>query len=292
MKKIMISLLLVSLSLACQKQETDSTTSDSIAQQVASVTAAIDEGGGSTGSYTFFKTESKSFAKLGKKWIGPSDWDFSLFQKIYASNDCSNTFGACINNVITRNFNSCSVNGYTFSGTITLTFTDAANDSTCSATTNGHTISRDPDFQITGPRNAVFTVQKTGSLGQVLTRGATNFTFTNDGIQRTLTYNGKTLASYTTTTVSGIVVSGNSRIGRTANGGTLRVLNDLNNVSCDFTPSNLTWNSTCNCPVSGSWTTTCSDGKSGSLTINSCTSGTIVLDSSSDTVTFDRCELL
>ncbi|MBI3295756.1 MAG: hypothetical protein HYZ71_13605 [Deltaproteobacteria bacterium] len=66
-------------------------------------------------------------------------------------------------------------------------------------------------------------------------------------------------------------------------------MNNLASSSCDFSATDVTWASTCNCPVSGSWTGTCSDGKTATVTIVSCGYGTIDIGSDTQGLTFDRC---
>ncbi|MCM2322947.1 MAG: hypothetical protein NDJ90_06760, partial [Oligoflexia bacterium] len=60
-------------------------------------------------------------------------------------------------------------------------------------------------------------------------------------------------------------------------------------VSCSFSPSNVTWTSTCNCAVNGTWNGTCSDGKTASLDITGCGTATLTIDAITQDVAFDRC---
>jgi hypothetical protein len=125
----------------------------------------------------------KTFKRLSPADISPT-WFETLLEQEANATSCrlANTFGTCTNNVITRTFGDCTVGGATFSGTVTLTFDDAASNSTCQMTTAGHSITRVPAFTVTGRRGATLTVSKTGTVGQKITKGSgSTFTFTNDG---------------------------------------------------------------------------------------------------------------
>jgi hypothetical protein len=264
-------------------------------QQVGDVMASVDESGGSSGSLAMVPAESirKTFKRLSPSDISPT-WFETLLEQEANATTCrlANTFGTCTSNVITRTFGDCTVGGATFSGTVTLTFNDAAVNSTCQMTAATHSITRVPAFTVTGRRGATLTVSKTGTVGQKITKGTgSTFTFTNDGIRRVFTTAaGATTFDFTTATTSDITVTGTSRASRTMTGGTLRVTNNLTNVTCDYSPTDVTWVSTCNCATSGTWSGSCSDGKTTSLELTGCGSATLTTGSESESITFDRCE--
>jgi hypothetical protein len=273
---------------SCAKQE-DDLFAETSAEQVGDVMASIDEMGGSSGSYAMMLGEQKVFARHNTENLKDRLLK-SLLPKAMAATCSSSTFGSCTNNRIVRNFNDCNIGNAVFSGTVTLDYVDAATDNTCAPSATGNTISRDPDFTISGLHSATYTVSKTGTYGQRLTRtGASALDFSNDGIRRVIKIGTATVADYTTTTTSNIGVTGNARSGRVISGGNLHVVNNSSGTSCDFVPSNVTWNSTCGCPVSGSWLASCSSGKTGSLTITSCGEATYTIDGQDSAVSFDRC---
>ena len=297
--KMKILFLMTILALqSCGSSSTTDTTEET-GQQVGDVMASVDEGGGSTGGTFAFlgidpKSAQRTFARLS-----PSDVEPTWMEKISApfqpvtnayAGSCSTdaTFSTCSSNVMTRTFSGCTIGYATVTGTVALTFVDAAVDSTCSLASAGHTVTRVPAFTITGRRGATLTVSKTGTNGQVITKGSgSTFTFSNDGIRRVFT--GASTLDFTTKTTSDITITGTSRSGRTMSGGNIRVTNNTSGVYCDFVPSNVTWGATCNCATSGSWAGTCSDGKTSSLSITGCGTGTITIGSSSTSVTLDRC---
>ena len=295
-------LSLVVISFSCKKSDSTSSTTTSAdisepAQQIGDNMASMDDSGGSSsGTYSYnWDQEMKTFARLEKlprTEINPVA--FQLFSKAYAvyCSD-SSTFSSCSSNVITRTFGGCTLYaGITISGTVTLTFSDASVDNTCSLAATNHNVTRNPNFTITGRRGATLTVSKTGTYGQKVTRTASGFSFENDGIRRT--FSGlSTTFDFKTETTSPLTFTGSSRATRTLTGGTLRVTNMNTSVTCDFSPAtNVTWSSSCNCATSGTWTMSCSDGKTGSMVINSCGSGTLTQGSESETFSFDRCSSL
>ncbi len=292
MRIALLFLLVGLMASSCKNNEEEtSSPSDSISQQIGDAMVSIDDSGGSDGGYALLKRESSNVARFSKAQ-GP--WQIlgeALVPKaLAASCYVTNTWGSCASNVVVRDFQDCTILGATFSGQVTYTFTDATVDSTCSVAANGHSVARNPNFTITGSRGGTFTVSKTGTIGQSITRtGAGAYNFANDGIRRVLTFGGVTLADYTNSTTTAISVTGATRNGRVASGGALRVLNNLTGVSCDFSPSAVTWGSSCNCATSGTWSATCSNGVSASLSLTSCGSGTFVLGTESTAVTLDQC---
>ena len=293
---------LLLLTSSCRKTDSSATTATTTdisepAQQIGDNMASMDDSSGSSsGTYSYnWDNEMKTFARLEKlprTEINPIA--FQLFSRAYAvyCSD-SSTFSSCSSNVITRTFGGCTLyTGVTISGTVTLTFSDATVDNTCSLAATSHSVSRNPNFTISGRRGASLSVTKTGTYGQKVTRTASGFTFENDGIRRTFTGLSSTF-DFKTETTSALTFTGTSRANRTLTGGTLRVTNMNTNVTCDFTPAtNITWSTGCNCATSGTWTMSCSDSKTGSMVINSCGSGTLTQGSDSETFTFDRCSSL
>lgn len=286
---------------ACNSLSPDGSSSGSVdiqetAQQVGDNMASIDEAGGSTGSIASFRHGLRGsealMARLAPESAGDIFWR-TLLMPVAQATSCSlsNLFSSCSSNVITETFSNCTIGAATLSGTVTFTWSDAGVDNTCLMTSSGHSIARAPNFTLTGRRSATLSVTKTGAVGQRITRGASAnaLTFTNDGIRRAFAAGGVTLFDFTTATTSGITITGAARNGRVANGGTLRVTNNLTSEVCDYSPSNVTWSSSCICATSGSWSGTCSDGSSSLLTLTGCGTADFSKGGSSEAVTFDRC---
>ncbi|MBS1960196.1 MAG: hypothetical protein JST80_12035 [Bdellovibrionales bacterium] len=266
------------------------------AQQIGDVAAAIDESGGASGSLTLLDEDKllRQSKPLFARY-GVSAGDFSLIPNAYASNCVFDPgFGACDTgaNTLTRDFKGCFLGALTFSGTVVFTWSGGAIN--CHMTGAGHQVARNPNFSITYG-NLVYSVSKTNSFGQRILWNSgsvpnVNFSFANDGIRRTLSLNGSTVLDYTTITTSSIGITGTNRLGRVVNGGTLRVTNNISGVTCDYSPTAVTWTSAnCVCPTSGSWSGTCSDGKVSSLVHTGCGSATYTLGSDSSNINFDRC---
>ncbi len=267
---------------------------DEIAQQVGDSMASVDESGGSSGTLAELDSSRKFFKRRAPSEIS-NGWLETYVQPSAYAATCSAApgFGSCTSNAVTRTFADCTVGGATFSGTVVNTWGGGAASCTLSGATQH--ITRVPAFTVTGRRGATLTVSKTGTLGQRLTlssgSGASSvFSMTNDGIRRAFTNaSGTTTYDFTTATTSAITINGNSRTNRILSGGSLRVTNNLTQVTCDYVPTAVTWTSACNCPTSGSWAGTCSDGKSTTVSINGCGTASLTVGTVSTSVTFDRC---
>lgn len=289
-KRCMVVTLALILT-SCGKKGTTATTADieEAAQQVGDVAASIDEAGGSGGSIAMMDHGFDRTLKRFREGSVPIDF---VIPTAYAASCGAGSFGSCSSNSVTRTFAGCTVGSGTFSGTVTLTW--GGGSSNCTLGASGDTITRVPDFSVSGRRGATLTVSKTGSYGQRLswtsgTGTSRVFGFSSDGIRRVFTKAGLTLFDYTSMTPSAITVSGTSRSSRTMNGGSLRVTNNVSGLSCDYVPSSVSWSTGCNCPVSGSWSATCSDGTSSTLTHTGCGTANFTVGADSTSVTFDRC---
>jgi hypothetical protein len=295
------SLLLVSFFLFVSCTEGDSpgsggtpnsvTNNDELAQQVGDTMASVDEAGGSSGSLA--RAVRRTFDRWAPSEFRPSIFAHLLPEALAAGCIAPATFSSCVDNVVTRTFEDCTLGRATFSGMVTLTFEDEAVDNTCRMTAEGHSIARDPEFTVTGLRGATLTVVKTGTVGQKITRTATagTFAFSNDGIRRTFKgAGGATLFDFSTRTIDPITVVGTSRLNRTLNGGALRVTNDISGVSCDMVPTDVTYTADCNCATAGTWEGTCTDGDTAKVEITGCGEATLTKGSATQTVDFDRCE--
>ncbi len=285
---------------SCKKvEDTTSTDIQETAQQIGESMASVDEAGGSSGSIaTFEKSIQKDFERYSPNETNSTHAVASLFVNKAEAVSCFGFgFGSCSSNTIVRNFSNCTVGSATLSGDVTLVW--GAGAAACTLSSTGQTITRSPNFTLTGRRSATLAVTKTGTIGQRLTWSSGSgiskvFAFSNDGINRKFTLANATVLFDQTTVVSGsLTVTGTSRASRvmTASAGNLlRVTNNLTSVSCNYTPTNVTWSSTsCNCPVAGSWAGSCSDGKTTTLDITGCGTGTYTEGTETQSVSFDRC---
>lgn len=292
LKKVTLVLLTPMMFLAgCAEDELNAVDIQEMAQQVGDVMASVDESGGTTNGTMAFMEGQRRFMAAKEKQL-PRNYAqdvFDLFTPIKSAQavGCKDTaYSSCSSGTKIRDLNGCTIGSAVFTGTVTLNFSQSA----CTLSSQNDTVERDPDFTVTGRREATLSVSKTGTYGQRITRGAgSNFTFENDGVRRVFTAGGVDLFDFTTRTTSAIAITGTSRADRVMNGGTLRVTNNNTSVTCDYSPSNVAWSSTCNCASSGSWTGSCSDGKTSNLTITGCGTATFTIDDSSENLSFDRC---
>lgn len=291
--------ILVSLSLlatSCKKKdELISTTeldAEEMGQQIGETMAAVDEAGGSGGQLAFMKSNLRTIARKAPGALEKPSL-ISLLNPTAEATTCTASpgFGACSNDRVIRNFNGCTIGSATLSGTVTLSYydNDGFNDTTCSLNV-GETIARNPNFVVTGLRGARLEVTKTGTFGQTILRSTNSLYYlNNDGINRKLTYNGITLLDVTTTISSQIFVSGTARSGRVMNGGTILINDNIKGKSCSMSPSNVTWNGSCNCAVSGSWSGSCDTGTTATLTITGCGTADVDVNGETESITLDRC---
>jgi hypothetical protein len=270
---------------------------DEVAQQVGELMASVDEFGGSGGTLS---QHQKSFQKMEDR-LDPHFTFPGLLPNAFAASCISSaTFSGCDNaqRTLEKRFNNCSLGLATFNGSVSLTW--GGSGSGCSLgipTGAGATITRVPEFSVTGLRGATLKVFKESpaNIGQRLTYvsgigPSARFTVSSDGIRRVFSLPDESrLLDYTSSTPEPLGLTGSGRTGRRLSGGILRVKNNLEDLSCDFTPTNVTWSLNCSCPVSGSWQATCSDGSSSSIEITGCGSAEFTFGSETQTISFDRC---
>ena len=304
MKNKILILFVIAFAFGCKKNNTTEVDIQETAQQVGDVMASVDESGGSSGNIASIQNYEKSLHNSMERFAPGSAPERNMvaslmLPKVEAVSCFGFGFGGCSGGApfkIVRSFDNCTVGSATLSGTVEVTWSAGTGSAItgCSLVDAGNIITRNPNFILTGRRGAALAVTKTGTNGQRLTwasgSGANKvFNFSNDGINRKFTAAGSTLFDQTTTTTTAITVTGTSRANRVMNGGSLRVTNNLNAVTCDYAPTNVTWATGCNCPTSGSWSGSCSDGKSVTLEINGCGTAKYTEGSEVQDVTFDRC---
>lgn len=244
--------------------------SQELAQQIGDVMASIDEFGAASEPPTAFVNP-----------LEPRCLDLNY-------SDCS------VRGQKVRTFNDCTIQSAVFAGSTTFNWSNAT---LCQLTRLLENISRSPNIRTTGRRNATLIIQKSGSYGQRLTWVSGNgtdkvFTFESDGINRVFkTQTGLVDFDHTTFTEAPLVVTGTTRSNRIVTGGTLRVRDNLSQSFCDYTPENVAWASSCNCPTKGVWSGTCSNENLTSLTITGCGTGHFEDGTFSEEVVFDRCGL-
>lgn len=286
-------LIVFSCILACQKKEEDDI--EEMGQQLGDTMASIDEVGGSTGEYPTTSALKRGAERMFARLVKDQPLSFSFLSNAFLPNALAGrcatdpTFSACNSQKITRTFGNCTVGSALFSGTVQFNFTN--NDGDCRLNEDGESVSRAPNFTVTGQRGAELIVTVSGNAGQTITRtGANTFTFENDGIRRQfITGGGQTLFNFTTQTTSAITITGTTRSDRVIDGGTLRITHELASITCDVSPNDLTWSTGCNCAVSGNWSGTCSDGDAVAMTIAGCGEASFTKGDISVNVVFDRC---
>lgn len=261
-----------------------------IAQQVGDFMVSVDEFGAGNSSIAL---QDKSIRTYFDRYA-PNEMSESLFSKLFlpeawAASCSAATYSNCSGSQRVKNFTNCTVGSATFSGSVTLNWSTA-----CSIASVGQYATRNPNLTVTGRLGSTLKITKTGTDGQRLQMAAAGppkvYNFTSDGINRRFTdANNSVRMDFTTTTVSPITITGGDRNGRVIANGSIQIRNNINSVTCTYSPNNVRWTSDCNCPVSGSWSGSCSDGHTASVVLSGCGTATVSYDDVSESITFDRC---
>ena len=258
---------------------------DDIANATGEAMASTDEA--LVGAVTTHRTESwqDTFAETSGPWAAATCGFSGL------------DFTACAAGSRARTFGGCTLLNATWEGTVTLTFSQAA----CTFATSGDTITRVPNFTISGRRGRTLSVTvASGGYGQRITRGASagSFTLATSKVKRVaIDAVGTTTLNIETSTGTAMTLTGATRTGRKLDGGTLVITDALNSKTYTLTPAAVTWDGTCNCASSGSWTGTIATTGSDSTTtitvaITACGSADVTLGTETTSVTLDRCASL
>lgn len=293
-KKIILIVLGTAILVSCKAKDgagSISTEGLEVAQQVGDFMASTDEYGAGTSSIALNEKEVRRyFAKYAPNEISDNLFSRLLLPEAWAASCAVVGFGGCSSSRKVKTFSGCTVGSATFNGTVTLEW----NQGSCAITAINDYATRSPNLTVTGRLGSTLSITKTGTDGQRLLLAASGppkvYNFTSDGINRKFTRADNTvMMDFTTTTVSAITVTGGDRNGRKMTGGSIQVRNNINSVTCTYSPNNITWVSDCNCPVSGSWSGSCSDGNTASVELNGCGTATVNFDDTSESITFDRC---
>jgi hypothetical protein len=260
-----------------------------LANATGDATASLDEmatGGG----FARLMIPKLQRPELMRQSLGHQVADF-LLPSAEAAGCAQETFTACSSGVRTRTFDGCSIGPATLNGSVELDFSDSA----CGMSASSDSVTRKANFTLTGPNGGTITVSSPDGGQKVTNNGDGTFNYEVLGMHRVGTdAGGKTVFDVSTSTSAPIGVTGTSRSNRVINGGTLVVQHNLAGVTATLSPSNVTWDGTCNCPVSGSWSGTRSGNKTGSFTVTltGCGTGTVTTADGTKNVTFDRCSAL
>jgi hypothetical protein len=201
---------------------------------------------------------------------------------------------ACSGSQRTLTYSGCTVGPLSLTGTVTFYFSGA---SACSLGSNTDFVRRVPDFSISGRSGGTLRVgvNNTSSGGQTITRvSASTYTYEVSGLRRIFVdASNNVIANFGVSTTTAITISGATRATRRMMGGTLKITNNLDNSVISLSPDSLKWNSSCNCPVSGSWVGQRVD--SSNLTsdvemeITGCGAATLTVGAESSSVSLERC---
>ncbi|WP_409477312.1 hypothetical protein [Pseudobdellovibrio sp. HCB154] len=267
-----------------------------LGNQLGDVMASIDDAGGGNTTIAQYAPTFDRYNMSSPKQVAYENIFKILLPEAQAAT-CGATFSACSSNTKTRTFGGCSIGNFVLNGSVTMTWSGGAN---CTLSGTSQSIRIAPNYSVAG-NNMTLTATKTGTNGASLTwisgAGDTRvMNYTNDGINRTLSYNGTALLSITTRTNSPITVTNVNRGSRSLSSaaGALEIVNNTSGESCTFMASGITYGATnCNCATSGSWVGSCSSLGNISMSISSCGLATLnyTEDGSpkSKAIALDRC---
>lgn len=291
---------ILSAFLGCGAMETvqlgEADTPTELGNQLGDVMASIDEAGKGTTTISQYAPSFDRYNMSSPKQVAFENVFKFLLPEAMAADCGAATFGACSANSMTRSFNGCSIGSYVLNGTVTMTWTGG---SSCQLSAQNQAIRIAPNYTVAG-NNMTLTATKTGTHGVTITLATSAPTkvweYTNDGINRTLSYNGTTLLDLDTRTNSAITITGSSRGARvlTSGANALEIVNNTTGESCTFQANNLSWAAVnCNCATSGSWSGNCSSLGAISMTITSCGLATLAYTENgspkSKAIALDRC---
>lgn len=289
---------ILSVLMGCGASETvqlgEADTPTELGNQLGDVMASIDDAGKGTTTISQYTPSFDRYNMSSPKQVAFENVFKVLLPDAMAATCGAATFGTCSSNTMTRNFNGCSIGSYVLTGTVTMTWVGGTN---CALTAQSQSIRMVPNYTVAG-NNMTLSATKTGTNGITLTLTTSGtpgvWSYSNDGINRTLQYNGTTLLSLNTRTTTALTVTGSARSGRVLNGGTLEVVNSTSGESCTFQPNNVTWGAVnCNCATSGNWTGNCSSLGSVTMSFGGCGLATVSYTENgspkSKAIALDRC---
>jgi hypothetical protein len=275
----------------CRKRGGPDDYSNQIGSAMGEVMASLDEsvaGGSETAMLPRLPPVLRAPDELkGPLWRRALD---EIIPSAYAASCWPSTFSACNAGVRTRDFADCNIGQATLSGSVTLTFTRTA---ACVLLTDQDAVTRTADFTLTGLYGGTLAVTSPGG-GQTVTRTTNGFQYSVGGMQRVLTGpGGRTWFDVRTRTTAPIVVTGGTRTDLVIASGMLEVDHHVAGYTVTLAPSNLTWNASCNCAVSGSLTGTVAggpfDGEATTVTMTGCGHADVTIGDETESITLDRC---
>jgi hypothetical protein len=152
-------------------------------------------------------------------------------------------------------------------------------------------VTRTYDYDISGPYGGVLSVTSDG--GGRLTKTAGGWSVEILGKHKELTFRGRKLVDLSISTPTALQVTGSlSRQSRVINSGSYQVVHNLAGFTAVYVPQNLTYESSCCHPVSGSLSVTFTGSVtgSGSVTFNGCGQASLTRNGQTQDIGLNYCE--
>lgn len=294
MKKIILLLAVMGLMSACGKKNTEENSSS---LEVDPVEAAVESGI----TMVSGMADEQSGGSFALQSVSPTSiWEVMLGPKAYAANCVRPYYSSCSSGVKSAVYDACDIAGTsrTITGHATLTYSHMS----CTLASNGDTVTRTYDIDISGPRGGVVShssdsgTDYRGSTyggGGRLTKTAGGWDAEILGRHSAMTFRGHNVFNVSVRTLVPLNVSGSlARASRVVSGGQLEVNHNIAQFTAVISPTNLTWTNSCCHPVSGSLSVNYSGSKSGSATVTftGCGSATVNEGGQQKTIELSYCE--
>ncbi len=294
--KITVLSLMLALAACGKRNQTDDNSAQSLS--VDPVEASV-ESGLTMISGMADEQAGSSYAQMTSQQKG-SVWQMLLGPQALADACTRAYFQTCNSGVKEANYNACLVSGTSRSitGSVDLSYSHTS----CTLSTNGDSVTRTYDLEISGPRGGVVSHQSAvasdyrGSSyggGGRITKTNAGWDLEVLGRHSQMQYRSREVFNVSTRTLSAMQITGSlSRSGRTVTGGQLEVNHNLSKFTSVIVPSNLQWTNSCCHPTSGSLSVTYSGSKSGSATVTfqGCGSATVDQGGQQQQIELSYCE--
>lgn len=294
MNKILVMTCLVLASTACKHDTAESTATsgsasvdntDEMGQVVADVLSGV-----TTGRNDPSKSARATPIRLPAPERGAFDRLLDLLvPPAHAASCVLAKPTACTGGVITRDFAGCKSLGLTLTGDIELRYSQPD----CTFGAEGDSITRSPDFTMTGVLGRSYSVSSSPEGGQKVTKTAKGFTFSTPGVERIgKDKSGAEVFHFKAKTTEDLVVGLNLN-NLVISSGTLEIDESVQGYGAVLAVESLTWEANCNCPVAGTLSGTITDAasntRSTAITFAGCGTGSVAVNGQAKALEFASC---
>ena len=238
----------------------------------------------------------------------PSNIDFKNFSFLqpFTVAQCSGiSFTTCQSGTATKTYEQCQQGTKLLQGSLSLNWTGGTSSTACSfGTTTGSSVNMTTQYSVTrddGVQAQVSTTDSNGlSLIWILGTGFVGdpkiYEYSSSGLKRQISYNGFTYYNRTIITDTNVQINGENRLNRIISGGPIYITDHFKNDHCDMSFDDITqlvtWDSTCNCPITGEASGQCAKTGAVKLKITGCGTGQVTYNLKTSSVIFEKCHAM